>query len=291
MKKINFAFRAKYITLSVASLLSASSAIAAPTYSLPTEFRDYQYCEYLVNIPTQPSATDRPIFNTTGWNPCNGQTLNPTNIVNDYNTQYPAGNPTVLPNGAASVTVNYPRAWVYDNAIQSTPDTSLYLISGGVTAGFGGFNTSPSQGIYSPGIVGRTTTWIYDANTLIFQLIDPDANVYVMQSYAQFIDTSLTYADLQDIDYMVPRLELPTGWTYQVLELSQEFDNIANNDAQVLQDKLGNSYMLANPTDSTLPVGTIRATSSVPGPLPIFGVGMAFGFSRRLRARIKKAAD
>ena len=111
-----------------------------------------------------------------------------------------------------------------------------------------------------------------------------------MQSYAQFIDTSLTYEDLQDIAYMVPRLDLPTGWTYQVLELSQEFDNIANNDAQVLQDKLGNSYMLANPRDSLQPVGTIRA-SSVPGPLPVFGAGMAFGFSRRLRARIKKAAD
>jgi len=257
---------------------------------LPTEFRDYQYCEYLVNIPTQPPATDRPIFNTTGWNPCNGQTLNPTDIVSDYNTQYPAGNPTVLPNGATSVTVNYPRAWVYDDAIQATPDTNLYLISGGVTAGFGGFNTSPSQGIYSPGLVGRTTTWIYDANTLIFQLIDPSGNNYVMQSYAQFIDTSLTYADLQDIAYMAPRLDLPTGWTYQVLELAQEFDNIANNDAQVLQDKLGNSYMLANPVDSSQPVGTIRA-SSVPGPLPIFGAGMAFGFSRRLRARIKKAAD
>ena len=273
------------------SIFSASSAIAAPTYSPPPEFPDYQYCEYLVNIPTQPPATARPIFNTTGWNPCNGLTLNPTTITNDYNTQFPNPNPTVLPSGATSVTVNYPRAWVYDDAVQSTPDTSLYLISGGITAGFGGFNTSPSQGIYSPGLVGRTTTWIYDANTLIYELIDPNANTYVMQSYAQFIDTSLTYANLQDLAYMVPRLDLPTGWTYQVLELAQVFDNIANNDAQVLQDKLGNSYMLVNSKDSTLPVGTIRGSTRVPGPLPIFGAGMAFGFSRRLRSRIKKSTD
>jgi hypothetical protein len=112
-----------------------------------------------------------------------------------------------------------------------------------------------------------------------------------MQSYAQFIDTSLTYANLQDLAYMVPRLDLPTGWTYQVLELAQVFDNIANNDAQVLQDKLGNSYMLVNSKDSTLPVGTIRGSTRVPGPLPIFGAGMAFGFSRRLRSRIKKSTD
>jgi len=32
------------------------------------------------------------------------------------------------------------------------------------------------------------------------------------------------------------------------------------------------------------------ATSSVPGPLPILGAGAAFGFSRRLRSRIKAAA-
>jgi hypothetical protein len=32
------------------------------------------------------------------------------------------------------------------------------------------------------------------------------------------------------------------------------------------------------------------ATSSVPGPLPILGAGAAFGFSRKLRSRIKAAA-
>ncbi|MFN9923048.1 MAG: hypothetical protein ACK55H_03380 [Cyanobacteriota bacterium] len=32
------------------------------------------------------------------------------------------------------------------------------------------------------------------------------------------------------------------------------------------------------------------AVDTVPGPLPILGAGLAFGYSRRLRARIKKAA-
>jgi len=292
MKKFNFVSQASYATLFVASLFAASSAIAAaPPYLPPLEFRDYEYCEFLVNIPSAPAGSTRPIFNTTGWDSCSTwQALNTTDIMNAYNTQYPANNPTVLPNGATSVTINYPRAWVYDDAIQATPDTDLYLIADNITSGFDAFNTTSSQGIYTPGIVARTTTWIYDSNKLIYELIDPNKNTYVMQSYAKFIDTSLTYADLQSIAYMVPRLDLPTGWIYQVLELTQKFDNIANNDAQVMQDKLGNSYMLVNPIDSTLPIGTLRATSApVPGPLPIFGVGMAFGFCRRLRARIKKS--
>jgi hypothetical protein len=37
-------------------------------------------------------------------------------------------------------------------------------------------------------------------------------------------------------------------------------------------------------------VNQSAATSSVPGPLPILGAGAAFGFSRRLRSRIKAAA-
>jgi hypothetical protein len=34
-------------------------------------------------------------------------------------------------------------------------------------------------------------------------------------------------------------------------------------------------------------IDALEAASTVPGPVPIFGVGAAFGFSRRLRSRIK----
>lgn len=35
---------------------------------------------------------------------------------------------------------------------------------------------------------------------------------------------------------------------------------------------------------------TFRQSSEVPGPLPVVGAGMAFGFSRKLRSRIKASA-
>ena len=148
-----------------------------------------------------------------------------------------------------------------------------------------GFNANISGLAYTPSNVARDATWTYFANNLIFQLLDPSGNLYVMQSYARFIDPNLTYENLQDVAYMNGQLDLPEDWSYSVAQLAQQFDNISEGNAILLQDDLGNSYMMVDPTLSSLPV-----TTPVPGPLPIFGVGMAFGFSRRLRARIKKAA-
>ena len=148
-----------------------------------------------------------------------------------------------------------------------------------------GFNSDISGLDYTPSNVARDATWTYFANNLIFELLDPSGNLYVMQSYARFEDPSLVYGDLQNVAYMTSLLDLPTGWSYNVEQLVQQFDNISDGNAILVQDKLGNSYMMVDPTLSSLPV-----TTPVPGPLPIFGVGMAFGFSRRLRARIKKAA-
>jgi hypothetical protein len=82
-------------------------------------------------------------------------------------------------------------------------------------------------------------------------------------------------------------LDLPTGWSYSSKKLTQQFDNISEGNAILIQDDLGNSYMMVDPSLSALPIGT--PNSSVPGPLPIFGTGMALAFSRHLRARIKKA--
>ena len=255
---------------------------------------NYQYCEVLLDVPT--SASGFPVFNTTGYNTCpNYSTLTGQAIINSYNATYYPGNPYGLPSGATGFILDWPRNWIYDQAVEGVPPgTTTYLIldvpnsSSGVpdtTFGFVGFNSDISGLAYIPSNVIRDATWTYFANNLIFQLLDPSGNLYVMQSYARFIDPNLTYENLQDVAYMTSLLDLPTGWSYSTAQLAQQFDNISEGDAILVQDDLGNSYMMVDPTLSSLPV-----TTPVPGPLPIFGVGMAFGFSRRLRARIKKAA-
>jgi hypothetical protein len=147
-----------------------------------------------------------------------------------------------------------------------------------------GFNPDISGLAYIPSSVVRDATWTYYANKQIFQLLDPSGNLYVMQSYARFINPGLTYENLQDVDYMTSVMGLPTGWSYSSAQLAQQFNNISEGNAVLVQDALGNSYMQVDSTLSKYPVVT------TPGPMPIFGAGMALGLSRRLRARIKKAA-
>ena len=295
-----FVAQATQVALFAASLFSASAAMAAypvssgPIY--PPDLFNYQYCEVLLDVPG--STSGYPVFNTTGYGDCpNYSGLTGQNVIDSYNTTYYPGNPYGLPSGATGFILDWPRNWIYDVAVENIPPgTSTYLVLDvpnsspsvpDTTFGFVGFNSDISGLDYTPSNVVRDATWTYYANNLIFELLDPSANLYVMQSYARFEDPSLVYGDLQNVAYMTSLLDLPAGWSYNVEQLVQQFDNISDGNAILVQDKLGNSYMQVVPSLSTLPVTT---PFSVPGPLPVFGAGMAFGFSRRLRARIKKAA-
>ena len=292
-----FIAQATYAPLFAASLFSASAAMAAypvssgPTY--PSDMYNYQYCEVLLQVPNSPSGL--PVFNTTGYNNCpDYSTLTGQAIIDSYNATYSPGNPYGMPSGAIGFILDWPRNWIFNQAVSKPTGTTQYLVLDVpepnvpvTTFGLAAFNTDISGLAYVPSNVTRDATWTYFANNLIFQLLDPSGNLYVMQSYARFIDPNLTYENLQDVAYMTSQMDLPAGWSYSVAELTQQFDNISQGNAILVQDALGNSYMGVDPRLSSLPVAT---PYNVPGPLPIFGVGMAFGFSRRLRARIKKAA-
>ena len=296
-----FVAKATQAALLATTLFSASAALAAyPVSSGPTpvsNLYNFQYCEVLLDVPA--STQGKPVFNTTGYDDCpNYSTLTAEAIVKAYNDIYIAGNPYNLPAGAVGILKDWPRNWVYDSASeQPVPGTTGYLIldvpgpiDSGVpdtTFGFVAFNTNITGDAYIPSDVQRNATWTYNAGNLIYQLTDPSGDLYVMQSYARFIDPDLNIDDLQDVAYMTSELDLPAGWSYSVAQLTQEFQNISVGNAYLLQDALGNSYMQVVPGSSSSPV---TIPYNVPGPIPIFGVGIAFSFSRRLRARIKSAS-
>lgn len=292
--------QAAQAALLATSFFTAPSAMAAypvssgPTY--PPNMRNYQYCEAVLQVPTAPSGKNQPVMNTSGYDRCPYySSLQSQDIVNSYNTTYYPGNPYGLPSGATSLLVDWPRNWVYDEARENIPPgTTQYLVLDVpepnvpvTTFGFVGFNTGTLLGTpYTQSGVVRDATWTYFANSLIYELLDPSGNLYVMQSYARFEDPDLTYADLKNSTYMISQLDLPAGWSYGVERLTQQFDNVSNGNAILVQDKLANSYMMVDTSLSSLPVGI---PFKVPAPLPVFGAGTALGMSRRLRARIKKA--
>lgn len=55
--------------------------------------------------------------------------------------------------------------------------------------------------------------------------------------------------------------------------------------------KVRATYKLVDPSSLSSFTSTFEQTAKVPGPLPVLGAGMAFGFSRKLRRRIKVGAS
>jgi hypothetical protein len=70
-------------------------------------------------------------------------------------------------------------------------------------------------------------------------LTTPETDVYVMQSYSQIADKSLTIDDLPDLG---SRLALPPGWTYTPRELTEDLVLDSGGLAYVVNDEFYNSY-------------------------------------------------
>jgi hypothetical protein len=90
-----------------------------------------------------------------------------------------------------------------------------------------------------PNQVARDTTFTFLAGKPIFELTDPDGHVYVMQSYSQIVDPTLTYRDLPSLGKI---LKLPAGWSYSPKNLTSTLELNSNGLAYVVNDNLGDSY-------------------------------------------------
>ena len=62
--------------------------------------------------------------------------------------------------------------------------------------------------IYVVNTVQRNTIYLFKAGRQVFELTDPSGNVYVMQSFSQQVDPSLSLRTLADIG---PGNQLPDG--------------------------------------------------------------------------------
>lgn len=98
--------------------------------------------------------------------------------------------------------------------------------------------------LYTPNEVQRTTTFIYYAGNMVYELTSPAGDVYRMQSYTQMFDPTLTIADLETLG---ARLDLPEGWSYQARVLGENSALVADGLAYVINDELANSYQQVTP--------------------------------------------
>ncbi|HEY5856963.1 MAG TPA: hypothetical protein VIW24_23705 [Aldersonia sp.] len=226
---------------------AGTTTAAVTTAPQSTGLFDQRYCE-VVPMNTDGDTLTEFVYNTLGLNDCPEEQWSAltTDIVNQ---EY----------GSQSSELNGPRHWVLDGIVQDTAPVAPEGVPTSFT--FGGIDTTFRAQIevpvgsaavgteyYSPNPVRRDTVWVYDAGRELYQLTDPAGNVYVMQSYSQQVDDNLSLQALPDLG---PMLQLPPGWSFATVRLTDELNLVSGGTATVIQDNLLNSYQMRTPLDTT----------------------------------------
>jgi hypothetical protein len=146
--------------------------------------------------------------------------------------------------GAIAALLNGPRYWLMSSIEKDTSGPQP-------TASFGGIDmiqqavvqlSSMNPAPYSVNKVDRKAIFAFGAGRPVFELLDPEGQHWVMQTWSQTVDKNLT---LDDLPGLASRLNLPAGWSYRSRTLSSPLRvDTTNRDAHVTQDDLANSYSL-----------------------------------------------
>jgi len=255
-----------------AALIAAAPASAASLAGL----HDARYCEIIELKGAPPDATAT-VWNTIGLNRCPAAWWN----------AFDAGE-LAQELGDTAVVLNGPRHFLMDSVTASR----------GRTRSFHGVRlrrvaTIPirsaaelAQQPYTDRTVKRDNTWHWRRGRVVYELVAPGGDVYVMQSYAQIRDPSLTIGKLGALGR---RLDLPTGWRYRARKLKRDLAVTARGgQATIVQDELQNTYQLARPARRPGPRkrhriaidgATRMVTSATPGTIEDHGTvtGTPFG--------------
>jgi haloalkane dehalogenase len=106
-----------------------------------------------------------------------------------------------------------------------------------------GGSADEAQTSYNPSSIQRNTAMTYDAGDTVYVIVDTDGNQYIMISYSQEIDPTLSRDDLLTLDN---RLNLPEGWRYEVRTLDSPLNVISDGITTVISDEFANVYQVVN---------------------------------------------
>lgn len=147
-------------------------------------------------------------------------------------------------NGAVAAVLNGPRYWLMSSIGKVDRESMVRKAFGGLemnrqaTVRLDSMKPSP----YKVNRVDRKAVFTFDAGTEIYELVDPDGNRWVMQSYSQTVDPTLGLTDLAGLG---GRMSLPPGWRYEVRTLTTPLMvDTTGREASVTQDDCANSYSL-----------------------------------------------
>jgi hypothetical protein len=97
------------------------------------------------------------------------------------------------------------------------------------------------QGSYESRYVYRNNTVSFDKGKYVYLLVEPDGEMFVMQSFSRHVDPTLSEDNLRGL---AGRLDLPDGWGFRAEMLDQDLEVTSSkgNVAHVLHDNLDNAY-------------------------------------------------
>jgi hypothetical protein len=220
------------VSAAVAAALAAVPCTAGAAARTATGLHDQRYCEIIELKGAPPNAT-AVVWNTIGLNRC------PDAIWRTFDAAALAREL-----GDTAVVLNGPRHWVIDTASGET---------GGVRS-FHGIRMRRAATIpirtaadlvqtpYTDRTIKRRNSWRWKRGRLVYELLAPGGDVYVMQSYSQIRDPNQRIGDLRTLGR---RLNLPPGWRYRTRRLREDFELKASGSATIVQDDLLNTYQLA----------------------------------------------
>jgi hypothetical protein len=237
---------AAIVPLCLSFLLAAcgdDSDATTSTGGPPAELRDYPYCEVIPDTVAGDTLTEY-VFNTLPFGPCPAkkfETITEQDIIDAYNAAYGAS--------STSATINGPRHWVLDtlSATGGVTDSGDTLTVNGIEFGLVGELQNPidqptvGSDPYVVNTVERDTIYVFKKGLQVFELTDPNGNVYVMQSYSQEIDPSLSLEKLPEIG---PTDQLPEGWSYTARRLTEDLTLTASGTTQIVNDYYRNTFQI-----------------------------------------------
>lgn len=148
--------------------------------------------------------------------------------------------------GARSVFLNPSRTWMFDK---------FDVYEDGIERTFGGIKMTwmgvvpveqlekgVTMGHYVPGYIFRDNQYTFNKGTEVYLLDAPDGEVFVMQSFTNFVQKEVDINHVKDLGRL---LKMPPGWKFRAVVLDRELlvnQKRTNNLAHVFQDDLKNAY-------------------------------------------------
>ncbi len=221
--------------LLAATAVAGAAAPAAHAASLGG-LHDARYCE-IIALKGGPPNGKAIVWNTIGLNRCPAARWN----------AFDAGALT-RELGATAVVLNGPRHFLMDSVtaragrVRSFHGMRLRKVAAIPIRTAADLNQTP----YTDRTIERDNTWRWRRGRVVYELVAPGGDVYVMQSYAQILDPKLSLAKLRRLG---ARLEPPPGWRYRVRRLRRDLAvGVKGGKATIVQDELQNTYQLAKTT-------------------------------------------